>query len=336
MKNMTKQLLIAAAASLAISASAQSKVDFAKDIQPILQKSCFECHGAEKQKGKLRLDSKDAAFKGGESGPALVAGKADKSDLYRRITLPAGHDDIMPSKGDPLTKAQTDLIKAWIDQGADWPAGTGTAAKPAEAEPKPVVIKPSAAELKSIAELEKLGADVRVIAVNSSLREVNFRALGEKTTDASLVPLKNLLTMYELNLAGTKISNAGLLSIAGLPNLQRLHLEKTPVTDGALIFLKDLKKLEYLNLYGTGVTDAGLDHLKGLANLKHLYLFETKVTEAGAKKLQAALPKVQIDRGWDISTLIKPEEKKTDEKKADGTAEKKEAPKAAEKKKKKK
>src|SRR5262245_23672490 len=79
------------------------KVDFVKDIQPILLKSCIQCHGPEKQKGKLRLDSKADAFK---SSDVIVAGKADESDLYKRITLPAGHDDVMPNEGQPLTKAQ--------------------------------------------------------------------------------------------------------------------------------------------------------------------------------------------------------------------------------------
>src|SRR5919108_5711949 len=99
----------------------EGKVDFAKDIHPILQQSCVKCHGPEKQKGKLRLDSKEAAFKGGKEGAVIVAGDAAKSELYRRITLPEGDDDIMPNEGDPLTKAQTDLFREWINQGADWP-----------------------------------------------------------------------------------------------------------------------------------------------------------------------------------------------------------------------
>src|SRR6266516_4342541 len=110
---------------------AQDKVDFAKQIQPILRQNCVKCHGPEKQKGKLRLDSKEAAMKGGKDGVVIVAGSADKSELYRRITLPKGNDDIMPNEGDPLAKEQTDLIRDWINQGADWP-DTLAVAKPAE------------------------------------------------------------------------------------------------------------------------------------------------------------------------------------------------------------
>jgi hypothetical protein len=94
--------------------------DFAKDVFPIFQRACFECHGAELQKGKLRLDRREDAFK---SADVIVKGDAAKSELYQRIILPKGHDDIMPSRGEPLSKAQIVVIKAWIDAGAVWPEG---------------------------------------------------------------------------------------------------------------------------------------------------------------------------------------------------------------------
>ena len=117
--------LMALAIALACSANgqgrAEDKVDFAKQILPVLRQNCVKCHGPEKQKGKLRLDSKEAAMKGGKDGVVIVPGDAEKSELYRRITLPKGNDDIMPNEGDPLTKAQTDLFRDWINQGAVWP-----------------------------------------------------------------------------------------------------------------------------------------------------------------------------------------------------------------------
>jgi hypothetical protein len=96
-------------------------VDFARDIIPILQRSCFECHGPEKQKGKLRLDSRAAALRGGQSGPALVPGQAERSELYRRITLTRADDGVMPARGELLAPAQAGLLRRWIDQGAVWP-----------------------------------------------------------------------------------------------------------------------------------------------------------------------------------------------------------------------
>ena len=297
---------------------AQNKVDFVKDIQPIFQKTCLECHGAEKQKGKLRLDSKEAALKGGADGQVIVPGSAEKSDLYRRIILPAGHDDIMPNKGEPLTKVQTDLIRDWLNQGAAWPdtvvlkSPAGSSVDPAKA----MGPKPSATELKAVAELETLGVAARPIALNVNWREASFHLLGSNVTDKSVGPLKEILNLVELNLAGTKITDAGLANIGGLTNLARLHLEKTDVTDAGLAHLKRLGNLSYLNLYGTAITDAGLEHIKGLTNLKHLYLWQTKVTDDGVTNFLKALPKVSVSKGWEANVAAKqPEPDKTETKK---------------------
>ena len=114
-----------AASSAAVDVSklpppASRPVDFGKDVQPILSKNCYSCHGPEKQKASLRWDDKDAAFKGGENGPVIVSGKSAES---RVIHLVAGldPDSIMPPKGEPLTTEEIGLLRAWIDQGANWP-----------------------------------------------------------------------------------------------------------------------------------------------------------------------------------------------------------------------
>ncbi|MDP1592380.1 MAG: c-type cytochrome domain-containing protein, partial [Prosthecobacter sp.] len=91
-------------------------VDFDREIRPLLQERCIECHGEKKQKGELRLDAKAFAFKGGHDGPAIVAGKIDKSPLYQRITH-TDDKERMPPKGAPLTSAQVSAIKSWIESG---------------------------------------------------------------------------------------------------------------------------------------------------------------------------------------------------------------------------
>ena len=95
-------------------------VDFAREIRPLLQERCIECHGEKKQKGELRLDAKVHAFKGGHDGPAILAGKAEASPLFQRLTS-TDEDERMPPKGDPLTPSQISLIREWINSGAKWP-----------------------------------------------------------------------------------------------------------------------------------------------------------------------------------------------------------------------
>ena len=101
--------------------SAAETVDFARQIKPLLESTCLSCHGAEKPKGELQLTTRALALKGGEKGPALVPGKPQESKLYASTILPAGHDDHMPPKGDPLTKVQSEALRGWIEQGAEWP-----------------------------------------------------------------------------------------------------------------------------------------------------------------------------------------------------------------------
>ncbi|HEY6169277.1 MAG TPA: DUF1553 domain-containing protein [Verrucomicrobiae bacterium] len=96
-------------------------VDFARDIQPIFEKSCYSCHGPEKQKGELRLDQKAAALKGGDThAPDIIPGKSAESPLIHFVAglVP---DMKMPAKGESLTTEQIGLLRAWIDQGAIWP-----------------------------------------------------------------------------------------------------------------------------------------------------------------------------------------------------------------------
>ncbi len=310
-------LLSGAVVALLGTSQAETKVEFEKDIQPILERSCISCHGPKKVKGKFRLDTKEFAFKEREM-PAIVPGKADESELVHRISLPAGDDDIMPSDGDPLTKEQIEVVRNWILQGAVWPDGVvlGKDAATAAAEALPEAPKATTAETKALQVLEDLGVAARPIAMNVGWREANFYLLGTNVTDASLKPLKDIATLMHLNLANTAITDTGLGQVKGLVNLRRLHLEKTGITDAGLAHLMGLVNLNYLNLYGTAVSDGGLKHLEGLRNLKSLYLWQTQVTDEGVASLKKALPELEIVRGWDLKAEVKKEgDESSDEKK---------------------
>src|SRR6266496_273113 len=101
--------------------AASRKVDFVKDIQPILAKSCYECHGEKKQEAMLRWDAKEIALKGSERGPVIVPGKSAQSVMIHLVAGLRGEDNLMPQKGERLAPEQIGLLRAWIDQGADWP-----------------------------------------------------------------------------------------------------------------------------------------------------------------------------------------------------------------------
>ncbi len=101
------------------------RIDFVKDIKPILETACISCHREGHDKGDLRLDERQYAFDAGEYGAAVVPFDLEESSLYQSVILPADHDDLMPpsNKGGPLPQEQIDLLRDWIVQGAAWPEG---------------------------------------------------------------------------------------------------------------------------------------------------------------------------------------------------------------------
>jgi hypothetical protein len=110
---------------------ADRTVAFEKDVRPILEKRCFECHGPTRQRGGLRLDRGDAIRKGGTTGEVIVAGKSAESLLIRHVGA-VGDAKRMPPKGDPLTRDQIAILRAWIDQGAKIPVAANQSAAPTD------------------------------------------------------------------------------------------------------------------------------------------------------------------------------------------------------------
>ncbi|MFY9341796.1 MAG: c-type cytochrome domain-containing protein [Planctomycetota bacterium] len=135
---LTVVTLVFTSSLLAQGKPAASKVEFEKDILPILEKNCVKCHSTakagpdgkvKKPKGGVVFDSKDG-ITASKKGKLVVAKKPDDSLVYQAITLAADHEDRMPpaKEGAPLSKDQTDLIKKWIEEGASFGKWVGAKA----------------------------------------------------------------------------------------------------------------------------------------------------------------------------------------------------------------
>ncbi|SFD27509.1 DUF1549 domain-containing protein [Algibacter pectinivorans] len=90
------------------------------EVRGLFAHKCYQCHSENKQKGELILENKTGVFKGGKSGLAVVPGKPEESEIYKRIILPANNKKVMPTKGKLLTKDEVALVKLWIKEGAHW------------------------------------------------------------------------------------------------------------------------------------------------------------------------------------------------------------------------
>lgn len=123
---LTTVFTVSLGSSASLDAAAPA-VDFVREVRPIFEKHCYECHGEAKRKSGLRLDLKAAALKGGDNhGPDIIPGNAKESPLMHFLTT-ADEDEIMPPKGGRLSAEQIATIARWIDAGAPWPDGVDTA-----------------------------------------------------------------------------------------------------------------------------------------------------------------------------------------------------------------
>lgn len=286
---------------------AAAKVDFQKQIAPILMERCVECHGPKAQKGDLRLDAKAHLFGGEQDEWNVVPGKPDDSELLRRVALPAGDDEVMPEKGETLTKAQQELLRQWIAEGAEWPAAADEwFAKEIAAQviPKITFELPAvdadeqAAIDAAMAELQKRGAVVQRVAADTPAIDVNLSLLRDKVTDADLallVPLQKRLVW--LNVSRTAISDAGAASLKQLTQLRRLHAANTGLGDATFRALGALKELEYVNAYATALGDDGLATLVDLPKMARVYVWQSKVTPGAARAARASKPQLLLDLG---------------------------------------
>ena len=302
-----------------------AEADFSKSVQSVLEARCVDCHGSKKQKGDLRLDSlKDAlsVLKPGESG---------ESELFKRIILPSDHEDIMPPKGDPLTKEQIEGIKTWIDGGAKWPEGLVLLSAKERAElkaaasrlPRPDIkaVAVSDAEKAAIAKLssgEGIGDEsaaplVMALAQDTQLIYANFRLIGKNVEDKHITPLSDIANLNELDLSNTKISGAGLAAIKNNKSMTKLSLANTVIDDAALKHIEGLTNLMSINLYNTKVTDAGLAVLKNMKFLRKVYAWKSGITENGAAELKKALPNVDVNLGFKLAKVEPKKEEKKEE-----------------------
>src|SRR5262245_39309406 len=96
---------------------------FEKRVRPTLAEHCYQCHGPDKQKGGLRLDSRAALLQGGDSGPAVVPGEPGKSRLIQAVEH---RDDLRMPPKKKLSDAEVAALAAWVKQGAPWPAAVET------------------------------------------------------------------------------------------------------------------------------------------------------------------------------------------------------------------
>lgn len=272
------------------------------DVFAALRISCIECHGPDKQKGRLRLDTPEGI------ASVVTPGAAPDSELFRRITLPAGDFDAMPPDGPPLDDATILAFMHWINTGASTDALIEESVEVEEAEQDEAL---SLTELRAatgalvVAMTDEPGAALRI-----DFSRANIVPSAEAITAISSVRER----VVELSFAGLTLDAAVLAELPELPALERLHLERTNSDDDMLVILDRMPKLAYLNLHTTNVGDSIFDHARGLANLERLALYGTNVTDTAAEAFRSERPEVEVtttialEPPFDVGEALKPGE----------------------------
>jgi len=288
-------------------------------VHTILENKCISCHGEDKQKGDLRMDSLAAMLDGGSDEECLVPGEVEDSFMITSLDIPMDEDEHMPPKAKPqITPEEKAILVWWIEMGAPEKTKLSEVKVPAEITAAIATLK-TPEELAEIAEQKLMLEKERLAAMKanrerlqSSWNAINAKFPGslryasqedtsltfstvsyrKSFTEADLDILSEIAgDISELDLSSTMITDVGVAKLKGFTNLKNLKLNETKVTDEALNAVAAMPSLEKLNLYGTMVSDSGLQKLYNHPALQKVYLWNSKATEAGAKALQAALSK---------------------------------------------
>jgi uncharacterized membrane protein len=293
-------------------------------IQPILEQRCYSCHGENKSKGDLRLDSPEYILKGGETGKVLVAGNVEKSLLYAYCVLPLEDDLHMPPDGKPqLTAQQVQLLKWWVEHGASFdktvqelnggknlpiakvntvtpsvfqPVQSSKTAVAVNNDVKNSIIKVGIDEKPSVPK-----QDMEPILLKQSIEPVSSAVLKNLTEKKIIVSSYGENSNYVMaNFINVKNYSTNLIDdLQNVKNqLLRLRLSNQPVTDADVVKIAQFKNITRLNLEKTNITDASLATIAQMPNLEQLNIYGTNVTEKGLERL-ANCPNLKVLYIWE-------------------------------------
>ena len=294
-------------------------VDFEKEILPILEERCIECHKAKyvlngkikEPKAGLRLDGVSHIMRGSDDGPVVVVDHPSRSSLYQRVILSSSDNDLMPPKGDPLSFTEQELIRKWIAQGLDF--GSWVGAKDSLSDESDNLRKKEVYVPKYLSFFDKLSEGtalvpkelinklnqnesflVRPIGIGNSLIEVRSVANQEEISNDMI---SKLLIISEniaiLDLRNSPVGdNFGKL-LKKFPRLVNLNLSGTKISDALIPNLKEIKHLKSLNLSQTNLTEKSVKDLNALTQLESLYLWETEISEKSIDAIQKNFSKTQ-------------------------------------------
>jgi hypothetical protein len=229
-------------------AAADQTVDFVRDIKPLFESSCIQCHAKGKTKGGLSLETRASLFKGGDSGPAAVVGHSADSYIVKMVAG-VDPDEQMPKKGKKWSPHEVGLLRAWIDQGAAWDS------KIAFTRPEPANLKVRVVEVAESAKSHPLDAlleqylESKGVTTPATISDAMFvrRACLDVT---GALPTADQLSAFLLDPSSDKRAKL----------VHQLLADRRGYADNWLSFWNDLLRNDY---HGAGFIDGGRRQITG-------------------------------------------------------------------------
>ncbi|HTZ60748.1 MAG TPA: c-type cytochrome domain-containing protein [Acidobacteriaceae bacterium] len=261
-------------------------------VEPIFIDHCYSCHGPEKQKSRLRLDSYQGLMRGGKHGLVIKVGNPKASELIRRVTLSPADDDAMPPQGKrPLSANEVKVIALWIEAGAS-SSLAANAIKDAPTNAEPAVAEVTFAEIDPAAVARSRAPLAPVVAQLKQrypgLLDYESRGSANLVVDASLIgarfgdddlgalqPISGQIVVADFS--GTAISDRSAASLAAMKHVRILRLMHTRITDNTVLALGGLDQLESLSVFDTGATPVCLKVVEQMPKLHRFYAGDTKI-----------------------------------------------------------
>ena len=290
---------------------------FADLVQPILNDHCVQCHSAGNTQGKLDLSSWAAMKEGGQSNHPLLA-NAERSEIFKRITLPRDDKEFMPPRGEELDFAEVEIIRDWLNKGAAESMLVSEQEFSSEissllqrdfnldVQPKAWFEKVTLPALDSqqLNVLTTQGWKVNQLAQGNPLLDLG-RKKGDTLTLEDFEALKSVESYITwLDLGTTKLPDGALEHVSKLSNLTRLRLDKTDIQSTDLAPLTELQHLEYINLHQSAVDENCLEILAQIPSLRRVFLWGSEVKPEAAEEFQKLNPKLEIDLGESEGTQL--------------------------------
>ncbi|HKZ36106.1 MAG TPA: FN3 associated domain-containing protein, partial [Chryseolinea sp.] len=285
--------------------NADSAIVFRDVIQPILNEKCLNCHNANRAKNDLILTDYQSIMKGGETRDAIVAGKAEKSLLYKYILLPMNDSLHMPPKEKlQLDREEIKLIGWWINTGAN-PHQKYVSLPKVDSIQTIMLSKfqpKTGLDLLEIPfadqeEIQELNNPYRTVQQISATKPYIAVFLGSKKDFSSkdLTELKDIGNqVVSIDMGNSQVKDDDLKNLRQFPHVQKLHIQNIAIGDEGVKHLKDLRYLNVLNLSGTKVSAKTLREVASWKNLRKLYLYNTEVSEQSVTSLKKSYPELEV------------------------------------------